>query len=182
MFRNKLFLKIVMIFTLPVLGILYFSSILVLEKIEMANEVALNHNNLNYIKAVEEFVSSLEKEQNLSLKYLSSRGLNKELIEQEQISKKALLSLEKYREEKAELKKYKLEISDLISLRKQIYNLNTTPEEIIKCFNQTTKTAIDSMFLIKFAKLSNDFRVDLSKMNHFLNVNQSIDGISKIFA
>ncbi|WP_228284977.1 hypothetical protein [Aliarcobacter butzleri] len=179
MFRNKLFLKIVMIFTLPVLGILYFSSILVLEKIEMANEVALNHNNLNYIKAVEEFVSSLEKEQNLSLKYLSSRGLNKELIEQEQISKKALLSLEKYREEKAELKKYKLEISDLISLRKQVYNLNTTPEEIIKCFNQTTKTAIDSMFLIKFAKLSNDFRVDLSKMNHFLNVNQSIDGISK---
>ncbi|MDN5082732.1 sensor domain-containing diguanylate cyclase [Aliarcobacter butzleri] len=183
MFRNKLFLKIVMIFTLPVLGILYFSSILVLEKIEMANEVELNHNNLHYIKAVEEFVSSLEKEQNLSLKYLSSRGLNKELIEHHQeVSKKALLSLEKYKEEKAELKKYKLEISDLISLRKQIYNLNTTPEEIIKCFNQTTKTAIDSMFLIKFAKLSNDFRVDLSKMNHFLNVNQNIDGISKIFA
>ena len=182
MFRNKLFLKIVMIFTLPVLGILYFSSILVLEKIEMANEVELNHNNLHYIKAVEEFVSSLEKEQNLSLKYLSSRGLNKELIEQQEISKKALLSLEKYKEEKAELKKYKLEISDLVSLRKEIYNLNTTPEEIIKCFNQTTKTAIDSMFLIKFAKLSNDFRVDLSKMNHFLNVNQNIDGISKIFA
>lgn len=61
MFRNKLFLKIVMIFTLPVLGILYFSSILVLEKIEMANEVESNHNNLNYIKTVEEFVSSLEK-------------------------------------------------------------------------------------------------------------------------
>ncbi|WP_323595158.1 sensor domain-containing diguanylate cyclase [Aliarcobacter butzleri] len=181
MFRNKLFLKIVMIFTLPVLGILYFSSILVLEKIEMANEVELNHNNLHYIKAVEEFVSSLEKEQNLSLKYLSSRGLNKELIEQQEISKKALLSLEKYKEEKAELKKYKLEISDLVSLRKEIYNLSTTPEEIIKCFNQTTKTAIDSMFLIKFAKLSNDFRVDLSKMNHFLNVNQNVDGISKIF-
>ena len=76
MFRNKLFLKIVMIFTLPVLGILYFSSILVLEKIEMANEVELNHNNLHYIKAVEEFVSSLEKEHNLSLKYLSISGLN----------------------------------------------------------------------------------------------------------
>ncbi|MCT7908564.1 diguanylate cyclase [Arcobacter lacus] len=181
MFRNKLFLKIVMIFTLPVLGILYFSSILVLEKIEMANEVESNHNNLNYIKTVEEFVSSLEKEQQLSFKYLSTKTLKNELLEQQEISKKSLLSLEKYRQTKNELKKYKLEIEDLVALREKINYLKATPEEIEKCFEQTTKTAVDSMFLIKFAKLSNDFRVDLSKMNHFLNTNQSIEGISKIF-
>ncbi|PUE64712.1 sensor domain-containing diguanylate cyclase [Arcobacter lacus] len=181
MFRNKLFLKIVMIFTLPVLGILYFSSILVLEKIEMANEVESNHNNLNYIKTVEEFVSSLEKEQQLSFKYLSTKTLKNELLEQQEISKKSLLSLEKYRQTKNELKKYKLEIEDLVALREKINYLKATPEEIEKCFEQTTKMAVDSMFLIKFAKLSNDFRVDLSKMNHFLNTNQSIEGISKIF-
>lgn len=181
MFRNKLFLKIVMIFTLPVLGILYFSSILVLEKMELADEVELNHNNLNYIKIVEAFVSSLEKEQNLSLKYLSTKMLNDDLIEQQEISKNTLLELEKYKQVKNEFKKYRLEIGDLITLREKVNYLKATPEEVKKCFNQTTKTVVDSIFLIKFAKLSNDFRVDLSRMNHYLNINQSIDGISKLF-
>ena len=50
MFKNILFLKIILIFTLPALGILYFSSILVNEKINFLKEVEKTEHNLEYMK------------------------------------------------------------------------------------------------------------------------------------
>ncbi len=38
MFKNSLFSKIVLIFTIPVLGILYFSFITVMEKVDTLND------------------------------------------------------------------------------------------------------------------------------------------------
>lgn len=61
MFKNTLFLKIILIFTLPALGILYFSSILVYEKVELVKEVDDTYKNLTYLKSVESVVSNLQK-------------------------------------------------------------------------------------------------------------------------
>lgn len=67
MFRNTLFLKIILIFTLPALGILYFSSVLVYEKIQSFNEVDRINNNLTYLKNTEKLISSLQEERELTV-------------------------------------------------------------------------------------------------------------------
>ena len=51
-FKNTLFLKIIMIFTLPALGILYFSTVLVLDKIKLLDEIYKTNYNLQYIKPI----------------------------------------------------------------------------------------------------------------------------------
>ena len=69
MFKNTLFLKIILIFTLPALGILYFSSVLVYEKIESFQEVDNINNNLIYLKNLEKVMDSLQKERELTVIY-----------------------------------------------------------------------------------------------------------------
>ena len=59
MFKNTLFLKIILIFTLPALGILYFSSILVNEKINFLKEVEKTEHNLEYMKVTQRLIHSL---------------------------------------------------------------------------------------------------------------------------
>lgn len=66
MFKNTLFLKIILIFTLPALGILYFSSVLVYEKIQSFNEVDRINSNLTYLKNTEKLISSLQVERELT--------------------------------------------------------------------------------------------------------------------
>ena len=48
MIKNSLFFKIIMIFTLPAVGILYFTTILAIEKIDSLKDVEKIYNNLIY--------------------------------------------------------------------------------------------------------------------------------------
>ena len=48
MFKNSLFSKIVLIFTIPVLGILYFSFITVMEKVDTLNDFKKNEIRIDY--------------------------------------------------------------------------------------------------------------------------------------
>lgn len=181
MFKNKLFLKIVIIFTLPVLGILYFSSVLSFEKIELIHEVEYNKSKLAYVKIVDKLISSLEKEQNLSLEYLSSNTTIGELNRQQEISKKVLIELDNFKEQNPEFIKYRLNVEKLVLLREEINSLKTTSKEILKNFNQTTKMLVDSLILIRFKNLSNNFRTDLVEIYDFLNLNENIKGVSEFF-
>ena len=74
MFKNTLFLKIILIFTLPALGILYFSSVLVYEKLESSTEVDNINNNLIYLKNLEKLIDSLQKERELSVIYFLQKN------------------------------------------------------------------------------------------------------------
>ena len=73
MFRNSLFLKIVIIFTIPVMGILFFSSFMVYEKImipesktflneldEMINNNTSTDDDLEAKKDMEYFLEELQ--------------------------------------------------------------------------------------------------------------------------
>ena len=91
MFKNTLFLKIILIFTLPALGILYFSSVLVYEKLESSTEVENINNNLIYLKNLEKLIDSLQKERELSVIYFLQKNKKIELDEIR------LLSDEKYK-------------------------------------------------------------------------------------
>lgn len=64
MFKNTLFLKIILIFTLPALGILYFSTVLVYEKVESFDELGKIEKNLDFLKGTEKLLNSIQKERN----------------------------------------------------------------------------------------------------------------------
>lgn len=182
MFKNKLFLKIAIIFTFPVLYILGFSSVLVFEKIKLMDEVENNKNSLIYIKIVDKLVSYLEKEQDLSLKYISSQITIDELNKQQELTKSALDELKKYiTEEKDRFQNNTLDLNELFLFRDQISKSKIDSKEISKYFNQSIKGLVDSLFVIKFKKLSNDFEINLSQIYNFLDSNENIDGISKLF-
>ena len=72
MFRNSLFLKIVIIFTIPVMGILLFSSFMVYEKINIIEDLKHNELRLDYIKNSEKLIISLKQEKMISLEQLSN--------------------------------------------------------------------------------------------------------------
>ena len=88
MFKNTLFLKIILIFTLPALGILYFSSVLVYEKIESYDELNGVNNNLIYLKKSEDLISSLQKERELTALYFLQKNQKSELEQARRLSKK----------------------------------------------------------------------------------------------
>ena len=94
MFKNSLFLKIILIFTLPALGILYFSTVLVYDKIESFNEVDGIRNNLIYLKTTENTLSSLQKERELTINLLLSKANIEQLNKQRINTNKFLESLE----------------------------------------------------------------------------------------
>ncbi len=75
LFKNTLFLKIILIFTLPALGILYFSSVLVYEKIESYDELNGINSNLIYLKKSEDLISSLQKERELTAIYFLQKNV-----------------------------------------------------------------------------------------------------------
>ena len=87
MFRNSLFLKIVIIFTIPVMGILLFSSFMVYEKINIIEDLKHNELRLDYIKNSEKLIISLKQEKMISLEQLSNNNKLKILSEQQDKTK-----------------------------------------------------------------------------------------------
>ena len=76
MFKNSLFSKIVLIFTIPVLGILYFSFITVMEKVDTLNDFKKNEIRIDYLKETQNVILSLEKEKILTnFKQINDRFL-----------------------------------------------------------------------------------------------------------
>ena len=82
MFKHPLFLKIILIFTLPALGILYFSTVLVYDKIKFLDEIYKTNYNLEYMKVSERLIHSLQTERGLSTVYGESKEFDEKLKEQ----------------------------------------------------------------------------------------------------
>lgn len=73
MFKNKIFFKIISVFTFPILLILFYSAFLVYEKNIKSKEIEVLNNNVIFVKNVKEFIFAIDKEQNNIKKYLSTQ-------------------------------------------------------------------------------------------------------------
>ena len=73
MFKNTLFIKIVLVFTLPALGMLYFSTILVYEKVLILKELHRTKSHIQYLSTTENLLHSVQKERGFSATYLTSK-------------------------------------------------------------------------------------------------------------
>jgi diguanylate cyclase (GGDEF)-like protein/PAS domain S-box-containing protein len=177
LFKNTLFLKIILIFTLPALGILYFSSVLVYEKIQSFNEVDGINHNLTYLINTEKLLSSLQKEREISALLLLEKG------EKSSLEKSRELSIKNYEELEKTFKtlnldnkviQLKSEINKLELFRAKIDNLDATVDEVFEEYNQFDKVLLDSLYSLKPVKSAFDFNDEFRNVIHFLSFKESI--------
>ena len=175
MFKNSLFLKIILIFTLPALGILYFSSVLVYDKIESFNEIGQIRNNITYLNNIEELSNSLQKERESTLnKFLFEK--NKDGLEKQRIlTNKSFENLKNTNSSLgANFKQTKLQIEEIEKLRKQIDAKQLEFDDVLEKYDEYIKVLLDDLFLVKPIKLAFDFNNAFRSITYFLNLREAI--------
>ena len=176
MFKNALFLKIILIFTLPALGILYFSSILVYEKIQSFNEVDGINNNLVYLKSTEKLLDSLQEERELSVIYILQKK-DKEKLDKTRVStNQNYLSLKESLEKLSLDSRYnqlRFEIQKLDKFRQNVDSLSVSLYDVFEEYSDFNKMLLDSISFLKPIKLAFDFNSEFRNIVNFLNFKEA---------
>lgn len=179
MFKNPLFLKIILIFTLPALGILYFSTVLVYDKIKFLDEVYNTNYNLEYMKVSERLIHSLQAERGLSTVYGESKEFDEKLKEQRKDTsenfEKYLSYVDIYTSKVAlnqnldyTIKLIQKEFYNLNAVRLRIESFDISPLEVISEYTKINDFLLDSILSIKSVKSALDFNNEFSNIYHFL--------------
>jgi diguanylate cyclase (GGDEF)-like protein/PAS domain S-box-containing protein len=175
LFKNALFLKIILIFTLPALGILYFSTILVYDKISSFDEVGGIHNNISYLNSTEKLLSSLQQEREVTINQFLI-GKNKNTLQEQRLLTNQSFSAFKIFISSfgINLNQIKFKIEELEDLRTQIDNSEVLLDDVLNKYNNNIKLLLDSLSLIKPIKLAFDFNSSFKNIIHFLNFKDAV--------
>lgn len=176
MLKNTLFLKIIIIFTLPALGILYFSSVLVLEKVELTKEIDDTYDNLTYLKSVEKLISNFEEERDLSVKYFLLRNEFPQLEKQQNETTKSynnLINIIKNLNLESKFNQFKIDIKKIDDFRNKIDNFSISIDEVFEGYNAINRVLLNSLSLMKPIKFAIEFNTDLSNVVDFLNFKEA---------
>lgn len=185
MFKNTLFLKIIMIFTLPALGILYFSSVLVYEKVKLLDEIYKTNYNLRYMKMAEKLIHSLQIERGLSIIYGTKQenltfDLEKQIEESNLNYKEYLkyvdvyfLEINNQKELLTIIKELQKKIYELDEVRMQIENLKINKMEIFYKYSDINDLLLESISSIKSVKAALSFNEEFLNIYHFLAYKES---------
>ena len=179
MFKHPLFLKIILIFTLPALGILYFSTVLVYDKIKFLDEIYKTNYNLEYMKVSERLIHSLQTERGLSIVYGESKEFDEKLKEQRSNTsenfEKYLNYVDIYTSKVAlnqnleyTIKLVQKEFYNLNVIRLRIESFDINPLEVITEYTKINDLLLDSILSIKSVKSALDFNNEFSNIYHFL--------------
>ncbi|WP_368031253.1 diguanylate cyclase [Arcobacter sp. s6] len=180
MFKNPLFLKIIMIFTLPALGILYFSTILVFDKIKLLDEIYKTNYNLEYLKISEKLIHSLQKERGLSVMYDGKEEkITLDLEKQKEVTNFEfnkylkytdvyLLELNEQKEILITIKELQKKFRLLDDIRLEIENNTMNKMDIITKFSDINNLLLDSILSIKSVKAAFNFNEEFLNVYYFL--------------
>ncbi len=176
MFKNTLFLKIILVFTLPALGMLYFSAVLVYDKIDALSEISIIEKNVKYFDITENLIDSIQKERSYSLLYSNSKQFKNKLLQQRlqtnSIYKHYLktLSFTKKSNEKIifNIKKVQETFYELVFLREKIDDSKINSLEILEKYNNANKILLNTIISIKPIKMATEFNNKISYVNNIL--------------
>lgn len=177
MIKNRLFLKMILIFTLPALGILYFSSVLVYEKVELVREVDDTYDNLMYLDVVKKLILQVQKERSLSVKYHLSKIELPELLEQRKETSKSCDELKKIifnLSLENRFSQYKNELKKLEEFRAKLDKLDTNLVEVFETYTSLNKIVLSSLSTLKPVKLAIGLNSDFANILNFLKFEESI--------
>ncbi len=188
MFKNSLFSKIVLIFTIPVLGILYFSFITVMEKVDTLNDFKKNEIRIDYLKEAQNVILSLEKEKILSLDFIKDSQKLDSLLEQQNSTNQKIIKFNSLIDTlpwKSEWKDYlstlKLSFFSLEEFRKKVLKDEIDDNSIKKYYNDIHNSLVDTLFLLKFKIQSSNFQQELLKLEDIIVGKNSIEKLSNSF-
>lgn len=179
--KNTLFMKIILVFTLPTIGMLYFSTILVSEKVSTLNEIKDIKKSIQHIIIGENLISSLQKERKLSLQNLYSQAVNKKLsvrkAEVDFFYNQYLQYISKLNRQKIHsynIKKVKDIFVLLKKLRQDISEKKIDGLKLINNYEKINTIILDSIFSIKPILFSSEFNVKFSYLLNLLILKQSV--------
>lgn len=176
MFKNILFLKIVLVFTLPALGMLYFSTLLVYEKVQVLTELNNAKLNIKYLTVAENLVHSVQKERGYSTTFLTSKKFKKELLEQRkktnQEYKKYIKIISSISFDNSQLifgiKKVQNVFYNIELLRESVDTLSMPTYDVLLEYNKVNEVLLDSIVSIGPVKNASNFNTKLSSMINLL--------------
>jgi len=179
--KNTLFLKIILVFTLPAIGILYFSTVLVYEKINTLSEISNIQKNIAYVEVTQKLVHSLQKERGRSVIYLNNKSLKKDLTLQREETSKAL---DNYLKKLETLNEKTNKLSILNEVREQInllYEYRKTIDKngidaffIMQKYNRINESLLDSIYSIKPVLYATEFNNRFSYIINLLQLKENV--------
>lgn len=184
MLKNRLFFKIILVFTLPALGILFFSTKLVFEKIEYVNDIYRTLNNVEYVNKSNTFINSLQKEFEIASKLLNSQTSQENFDFQINNTNDTYLYylnflenyLKDYSNENFEnkIKEIKDNIKQLNLVRDKVYKKDLNQLELLDFYTSMNNLFLSSIGSIQTVNLIYDFNKEYLNLLHFFNLKTNI--------
>lgn len=185
MFKNSLFLKVIMVFTLPAIGILYFSTLLVSEKIDSMKEVYKIYDNLDYLENTEKLIHNLQKERGLSVTYNESKEFKSELMDQRAISDEIFNTYIKFANEflkkdfsnltlETKIKEIQDKFFELDNKRNEIEKFSFSSLEILDVYSKLNQQLLDSIYSLKSVRDAVDFNNEFLNIFYFLSFKEQV--------
>ena len=163
--KNTLFLKIILIFTLPALGMLYFSSVLVYEKVETLSEISNIQKNIKYVTLTQKLIYTLQKERGLSSIYVNDESYLDKLKKQRVLTNKALNN---YITQSTETFTLDDKILNQINLyRKEIDLKKIDSFLVMSKYTKINEHLLDSIFSIKPVQYATEFN---NRFSYIINL------------
>ena len=185
MFKNSLFFKVILVFTLPAVGMLYFSTVLVSEKIDSLKEIYKTYDNLEYMENTEKLIHSLQKERGLSVTYNESKEFKSQLINQRAVSDENFNNYIKFANQffKKDLSNLALE-SKIKEIQDKFYEISNKRDaiekfaysslEILDDYSKINQQLLDSIYSLKSIKAAADFNSEFLNIFYFLSFKEQV--------
>ncbi len=170
-----------MVFTLPALGMLYFSTLLVYEKMQVLDELHNAKLNIKYLRVADRLIHSLQKERGYSSTYLSSKKYKQELKIQRETTdilfEKYLyiISSTKFSDNQLidRIKKVQNRLYQIELVRNSVDDLSLPPLEVLLSYNNINELLLNSVLSIKPVENASSFNSKLSSMTKLLIAKES---------
>ncbi len=164
--NKNIFIKMILIFLVPVIGMLFYSTLYISKEYKLLNKLSSIDRGITYVKKAEYLLNNIQKERGISTAYLSSKGIffKNEFINQKIKSNKAIneyisfISKNNFKLKAVEnsIKDIQEKLYFLNAMREDAINLKIKIEVHINKYNKLTLSIINSMseILLKEEKLN----------------------------
>jgi|GEM_PF-6097396 len=187
--QNKLFTRIIIVFIVPILGILYFAFSILYNNIKLIEDLKDNNFRLSYIKSVGNLMVALETEKLLSIKQLNAKKILVEVKEQQEVSKLALSHLKLAIDDLPWPNQWKIDYIhaldinfDVIeNLRDRINKFLVTNDKVILEFNSVNKRGIKRLLILQFKDFISSYSHNILSLDSYFDSNiNKIDVLSSV--
>lgn len=179
MFKNSLLLKIILVFTLPAVGILFFSTKLVIEKLDYTQGINRTLDNVVYLEYTQNLIHELQKERGYSVVYLESHKFSDKLIKQKEITNKKFNEYLRYAtafiKKSNENSNIEILVKDiqnqfylLENIRLSINEIKIDSYRVLDFYSKLNEKLLNSIISIKSVKSAFAFNKEFTNISYFL--------------